>query len=338
MLTCLARHEETADCASFEWALPAGMHIEFLPGQFVCLGGEMDGQTLMRAYSIASDPAERTRFRVAVRRVAGGRVSNWLLDHVQAGSQISALAPAGSFHLRTEDHLAGRAPQHVALFSAGCGITPMLAMSYWLARHRPDVHIHFCHSARSEADLILHRELEALAARHPMLHVYRFLTAPRGTLACHAGRINAESMHALLPAATPMEAYLCGPEVYMDGMSAALQQMGVPAGQVYRESFIAPASVCTEGDADASYTLKVPAFGKEELIRAGQTLLDVLEAAGVPIIGACRSGVCGACRCQVSEGHVHSTATGPLSEQDQQAGYVLACSTHARSDITLGLA
>jgi NADH oxidoreductase Hcr len=35
------------------------------------------------------------------------------------------------------------------------------------------------------------------------------------------------------------------------------------------------------------------------VLTSDQSLLEGIEAEGLPIIAACRSGVCGACQCQV---------------------------------------
>jgi len=84
--------------------------------------------------------------------------------------------------------------------------------------------------------------------------------------------------------------------------------------------------------------LTVPAFGKTTEIRAGQSLLEAMEKEGVPIIGACRSGVCGSCKCKVTEGKTESSSTATLTPEEVAAGYVLACSTHAKSELVVELA
>ena len=68
-----------------------------------------------------------------------------------------------------------------------------------------------------------------------------------------------------------------------------------------------------------------------------QTLLEALESAGLPIIGACRSGICGACKCQVTSGETASTSVATLTEAEINAGFVLACSSKARSDLVVAL-
>lgn len=87
----------------------------------------------------------------------------------------------------------------------------------------------------------------------------------------------------------------------------------------------------------AEYQLTAAQFGKTAVIRDGETLLSVLEAAGVPVVGACRSGICGSCKCKVASGEVESSSQSTLTEDDIAAGYVLACSSKVRSDLAVEL-
>ena len=82
-LTCIERIEETPDAATFVLYASSGAFFHFLPGQFVSIGAEIDGKTHWRAYSISSSPTRPETLSITVRRVAGGLVSNWLLDNVR---------------------------------------------------------------------------------------------------------------------------------------------------------------------------------------------------------------------------------------------------------------
>ncbi len=330
-LVCIARTEETHDCATFELAAPTGQRFDYFPGQFVSVGAEIDGKTHWRAYSISSSPSQPETLAITVKRVAGGLVSNWLLDHWRAGMRLPALAPAGEFGL-SESEL----PQALAFFSAGSGITPMVSMSRWLLDTAADVQIHFFHSARSEADFIFGRELLALAAEHANFHLHLFLTRPLGSMPCHTGRLDAVRLKALLPSIKGLRAWLCGQDGYMDAVSDFLCSAGVAEEHILRESFTPPVIEIT--DDAARYQLSVPGFGKTADIAEGESLLDVLEREGLPIIGACRTGVCGSCKCKVVSGIVESSSSIPLTPDEVASGYVLACSSVARGDLEVALA
>lgn len=329
-LTCVKRIEETPDTTTFVLAAATRQFFSFLPGQFISVSANIGDKAHWRAYSISSSPAHPETVSITVRRVAGGLVSNWLLDHVQPGTDLSALAPAGDFALASDD-----IPPRLALFSSGCGITPMLSMTCWLLDADRPTEIHFFHSARDETNFIFRDTLLALAERHPNFHLHCFLSQPRGGIPCHAGRIDADRLRNLLPGLGGTRAYLCGQAAYMDDVTRWLRGAGLPDTSIIRESFT---PLCEKIDSkDERFNLHVPAFGCTAEIFAGELLLDVLEREGLPIIGACRTGVCGSCKCKVVDGEFETASTTPLTTEEIAAGYVLACSGRARSDLTIEL-
>ena len=76
---------------------------------------------------------------------------------------------------------------------------------------------------------------------------------------------------------------------------------------------------------------------RQRVLTSDQSLLEGIEAEGLPIIAACRSGVCGACKCQVIKGETESSSQMSLTPDEIAQGFVLACSTKLRSDVTLVL-
>lgn len=69
----------------------------------------------------------------------------------------------------------------------------------------------------------------------------------------------------------------------------------------------------------------------------GSVLIDALEAAKVPVIAACRSGICGSCKCKVTQGEYTRTSTATLTEEELEQGFVLACSCQIGSDVEVAL-
>ena len=330
-LTCVQRTEETPDTATFVLARPDGRGFSFLPGQFISVAATIDGIRHWRAYSISSSPSRNETLSITVRRVDGGRVSNRLLDTLQPGGELPALAPAGVFFLDTRVP----APRRIALFSAGCGITPMMSMTLALLDAGSDTEIHFFHSARDEAHFIFHDRLLALAERHSNLKLHCFLTRPQGELPCHVGRLDPARLQQLLPDVDGLPAYLCGQTAYMADVSSWLRQIGLDDAAIHQEDFAPLAEEPASGG--ERFNLHVPAFGRTLDIVTDELLLDVLEREGLPIIGACRTGVCGSCKCKVVGGEVESTSSLPLTPEEVAAGYVLACSGRARSDVSIEL-
>lgn len=328
-LRCVARREETHDCATFELTASYPAQYVYHPGQFVTVGVEIDGRKHYRAYSISSTPSRPETLSITVKRVECGLVSNHLLDCFQRGDTIEVGAPMGEFHLNT-----AAPPKEVVLLSAGSGITPMMSIARWLLDNGHDTVIHFIHSAHSEKDIIFRDELMGLKDRHANFRLELFVSKPEGGIKCHSGRLCAERLDALLPDVSGARIFLCGQGGYMEMIEAWRTTRGIADEFFHKESFTPVAAAAAPGDAE-TFQLSVPSFGKMAEIRAGQTLLEIMEPEGIPVIAACRSGVCGSCKCKVAEGDTESTSTATLTPEEVEAGYVLACSTYAKSDVVV---
>lgn len=341
VLTCTARIDETRDgdtvtASTFHFqTLPQASRFHYLPGQFLLLAVEIDGQTQHRAYSLCSSPTRPHTLAVTIKRVPGGKVSNYLIDTLQPGMTLRATPPQGNFHLPA------RLPAELVLLSAGSGITPMLAISRALQDLGMPCRIHFVHSARHAGDVIALDELQALATLQGF-RLTLLLETPSDTLACLPGRLDSDRLAAVTAGLTDYQLLLCGPAGYLEAVHQLLDNPRYAGVPVAEEQF-SPATSSTDpgqvetGDQRDGYALRVPAFGTDSQIAADETLLDALEREGLPIIGACRAGVCGSCKCKVEQGEVESTSQLALTPDQIADGYVLACSSKARSDVQVSL-
>ncbi len=71
--------------------------------------------------------------------------------------------------------------------------------------------------------------------------------------------------------------------------------------------------------------------------RAGETLLEALLRAGVPVAYACQSGNCGACKCVLVSGVVEELefSESALSRAERDASVLLACRSRIAGDISI---
>src|SRR6266576_4132663 len=81
-----------------EFEMEGVPHFGFVPGQWLSLKQTRpDGEELTRAYSIASPPADNSRFALCLNRVQDGFMSNFLCD-MKDGANISCQGPVWRFH------------------------------------------------------------------------------------------------------------------------------------------------------------------------------------------------------------------------------------------------
>jgi vanillate O-demethylase ferredoxin subunit len=108
---------------------------------------------IVRDFSLWNDPAERTRYCIAVLRE--GLTSSRLHEEVRVGALVAGSVPRNNFPLTTgaERHL---------LIAGGIGITPIMAMIAELRRGRAEFQVHYC--TRSPEETAFFDDLAVLAA------------------------------------------------------------------------------------------------------------------------------------------------------------------------------
>ncbi|UJF19730.1 hybrid-cluster NAD(P)-dependent oxidoreductase [Vibrio sp. SS-MA-C1-2] len=330
------RNDETHDSVSFIFETKEGHSFNFKAGQFVTISVEIEGKTHYRAYSISSAPKTK-QLQLMIKRVEDGVVSNWMIDHLAIDDQITVFNVAGQFNLSDNTH-----KEKLLLVSAGCGITPVLSMAKALLTAKvksPELDITFLHCARDKDNIIFHKELLALSEQYPQFHValvLRDIADPDNQvqLPVTQGRINREKMAVICPDLADRSLLLCGPVEFMENIKTMADEQGLSANHFFHESFTPAAE---ELESDEKVTMTVNGYDLAEEVGENSLLLDDLEKHGLPIIGACRTGVCGSCKCKVTKGKVTSTSTETLTEEEIAGGYVLACSSRVKSDVTVEL-
>ncbi|WP_232286625.1 hybrid-cluster NAD(P)-dependent oxidoreductase [Moritella sp. PE36] len=350
-LVLVKRELETHDSMSFTFAAADQAQFDFKPGQFVTLAVNIDGKTHYRAYSISSVPQQK-QLRLTIKRVPDGLVSNWLADNLTIGDSLSALNIAGQFNSSDCKH-----KPKLLLISAGCGITPVMSIAKTLLAHNSDADIEFLHCARDKDNVIFHDEMQTLLAQHKNFNVQLLLENSDGfasfsantdnpSLSHQTGMVSSEVIQQLYPDLKQRTIFLCGPVGFMKAVENIAQESDFDMANFFQESFTPAAdnkqqdqlSLKVSGVSDvATVMLYVPDFSVEKKVVQGSSLLELLENNGVPIIGACRAGVCGSCKCKITKGEVKSTSSETLTAAEIEQGFVLACSSTVDGDLTVAL-
>ncbi|MDB9375186.1 FAD-binding oxidoreductase [Nodularia sphaerocarpa] len=243
IVRCIQVINETHDVKTFRFVADPSVLFTYKPGQFVTLDLEINGEQVLRSYSISSTPSKPHTLEITVKRVppppgAGsdipqGLVSNWLHDNVTVGSEIKLSGPMGKFTC-----FANPAPK-LLLISAGSGITPMMSMSRWICDTGSDCDVFFFHCARSPRDIIFRQELELMSARHDHFHLAISITRkePGYSWLSMTGRLDAAMLQLVAPDFRERTVYVCGPNAFMEGVKQMLEEIGFPMQNYYEESF-----------------------------------------------------------------------------------------------------
>jgi 3-ketosteroid 9alpha-monooxygenase subunit B len=306
--------QETGDACSL--VLDAG--FDYRPGQFVTvrIPSERCG-SVARCYSLCSSPLGGERPAITVKRTSGGYASNWILDHVVAGTVLDVLPPAGTF-------CPGSLSGDFLLFAAGSGITPVMSiLKSALAAGRGRVVLVYAN--RDEGSVIFGSLLRRLAAGSGgRLVVVHWLDSLLGVPSVAA-------LMGLVRPYTSFDAFICGPDPYLAVVRDALARLGVPGPRVHVERFVSlaenPFEAVAGPDGGPAATLSVTLDGAITLLPwpGGTRMLDVLIEAGLDAPYSCRQGICGACACRLTGGEVEMAHNEVLEAADIADGYILAC-------------
>jgi ferredoxin-NADP reductase len=309
---------ETPDAATFVFEVPEdGPAFDYEAGQFCTFRVPVDGESLLRCYSMSSTPGVDDELAVTVKRVPDGRVSNWLNDHLAEGDEIDATLPAGVFCL---DPGGG----DLVAFAGGSGVTPVFSLvKAALATTRRRVHLLYANRDREHT--IFAAALDELAQQHPgRLDVVHHLDVEHGF-------VDREVVAPYASRGDDPDFYLCGPTPFMDLVEDALVGEGIHPGRIRVERFSTPEPlevVPTDAPAEGEATMVTIELGRQTGTtphHPGTTILQTARQLGLPAPSSCEAGSCATCMAQVVEGSVTMRVNNALTEDEVAEGWVLTC-------------
>ncbi|MEM9637641.1 MAG: 2Fe-2S iron-sulfur cluster-binding protein, partial [Pseudomonadota bacterium] len=251
-----------------EWS--AGAHID------VVVAPEF-----FRQYSLCGDPADHSRYQVAVLREDGGRGGSRLMHKIfSEGRKIFISKPINHFPLAPE------ARRHL-LMGGGIGVTPMLAFAHECHARKLDFALHY--SASTTAGAAFLKVLPQMPwAERVSVHI------------SEAGsRADLDTLLAGHEAGTHV--YACGPESYMTSVMEAAARQGVPEEARHLEYFSVPELPEYENH---DFILRLARSGQELQVPSDKSATDVLSENGIAVDVKCSDGICGVCKCGLVSGDV----------------------------------
>lgn len=336
-LECVARLPEARDVVTFTFQAPSGALFAFRPGQFLTLELPVAGGPLHRTYTISSSPSRPTSLTVTVKAQEGSLGTRWMLEHLRPGTRLRAIGPGGRFSF-----LEKPAAKHLFI-SAGSGITPMMSMLTHMydGGRDPDVVLIAC--ARRPSEIIFRDRLEHMASRITGIELAWVVEEadPYRPWTGYRGRFNQLILGLAAPDYLERDVYCCGPEPFMTGVREALAGLGYDMARYHQESFTAP--LPETGDVPEDVTPDEAVGAQIEFAASGvvhdcaqtDTVLAAARAAGLNIASGCTFGVCGTCKVRKTAGEVHMVHNGGITEEDVEAGWILACCSNPIGRVTV---
>ena len=279
------------------------------PGAHVDL---MLGEDLIRQYSLCSAPSDSRTIRVGVLRSPDSRGGSLFIhEKLTPGATVRVRGPRNHFPLVG-------APRYLFI-AGGIGITPLLPMLAEVTAAGAEWRL--VYGGRTRASMAFLDELAPYGDR--------VVLAPQDEV----GLLDLDGLLGQPDDQTLV--YCCGPEALL----AAVEQRCTtwPAGALHLERFAAKAAA-VPAEGERSFELTLARTGVTVTVPPDRSVFDIVQEAGVSVLGSCHEGICGTCEQIVLDGDVdHRDSI--LSEDERAANdTMMICVSRCRSDrLTLDL-
>ena len=325
-------YEETPDVKTFTLTADANSstpHLApFKAGQYITIHVTINESPTTRAYSLSSSPslASKDIYKITIKRVENGLVSNYMLDEIKVGDKLDVSMPAGEFGYNSVTD-----EENVIGIAGGSGITPFMSLAGAILDGIVDCNLTVFYSVRTYEDIIFKNEIEEINKKSKKVKFMITLTREEkeGYL---NGHLTKEMLEPFIKEFNTV--LMCGPKNLYRSMNEILNEFNIPRKSVHYENFF----VEYEPTEKITYNIKVVMKDKveETTCKNDETLLVAMERAGIPAPSLCRVGECGYCRSILLEGKVKMIGAA-LKKAEAENDYIHPCVSFPDSDIVLKL-
>jgi ring-1,2-phenylacetyl-CoA epoxidase subunit PaaE len=345
--------QETSDAKTFVFDIPADIqsHFSYDAGQYLTFEAEINGENVRRSYSLCTYSGVDAHPAVTIKRVEGGRMSNFFNNTLKVGDSVQVMPPMGNFTVVPN---ASR-QKHYVLFGGGSGITPVMGIAKAVLADEPQSKVTLVYANRDPESVIFKSQLKDMEAAHGSRFtvLLSYDKAPFTWFGLK-GQLSEDKVQTIVKSKIggsfdTYPFYICGPGPMMEVIKKGLSGIGIPKDHINIEYFSAPTSsedadnVAVGSDSseeafDGKSEITLSVYGKTHTITVDEntTILNAAMKEGIDPPYSCTVGVCTTCRAKVHSGLVHMLEREGLSDKEIEDGFVLTCQSVPRSSkITL---
>lgn len=203
--------------------------FEFNAGQFVNLQ-RADGLT--RSYSIANTPRESNTLEFHIRRLPGGRFSEWVHDDIKAGDVIAVSEPKGHCF-----YLPEKKDQGILLVGTGSGLAPLAGILTDALTQGHSGPIRLFHGSRELEDLYRIEEMRELEQQHRNFSYTPCISGSPGPEGFAYGRANEIALSSISDL-NGWRVFLCGHPEMINQTKKQVFLKGASSADIYSDAFL----------------------------------------------------------------------------------------------------
>jgi ring-1,2-phenylacetyl-CoA epoxidase subunit PaaE len=308
--------------------------FSFKSGQYITIKHPYKDSEIRRAYSISSSVNEQN-ITIGIKEVSGGVFSSYANQLLKEGDVLEVMPPQGRFIYEPSS-----TPEHVAAFSAGSGITPIMSIAKSVLEGNPNNHFYLVYGNKTKEDIMYREELEKMQVsygdRFHLQHVFSRIKTPDALF----GRIDKSIVNKVVKNEYSQVSfsayYLCGPEEMILVASQTLQEGGVNKERILYELFYAADSQDAPNSIEpgkTSVTVVLDEVKSQFEMDHKTRLLDALLKEKIDAPHSCQGGVCSSCIARVTEGSVVMEKNEILTDSEVEEGLILCCQAHPTSEV-----
>ena len=209
--------------------LPTTEQLSFLAGQYIDIILR-DGRR--RSFSLANPPHADDYLELHIRKVPGGRFTEFVFSELKEKAIMRLQGPLGAFFLREDS------PRPIILIAGGTGFAPIKAIledAFYKNINRP---IHLYWGARRRPDLYQHELPEQWIEKHAHFHYTPVLSdlLEGDHWAGRSGWVH-EAVATDYADLSAYDVYMSGPPPMIDAAKETFFRQGLPADQLFYDSF-----------------------------------------------------------------------------------------------------
>lgn len=231
---CVAIEDLTYDMKRFRFELNEPATMDYIPGQYVqllCPRYKGSSEEVYRAYSIASDPEDKSLIDLIIRRVPNGICTTWCFEYLKEGDTVKLNGPYGEFCLSESD-------VPMVFVAGGSGMAPFVSILHQMKNTGNSRKTAYFFGGNSTRDLCLLERMKDFEKALPDFTFVPVVSRPEeGENWTGQTGLVTEAVRQAYSDLSGHEGYLCGSPGMVDAAAKVFTSLGMPEDKIYYDKF-----------------------------------------------------------------------------------------------------